>query len=123
MLPLILGMAALGAVQAEQQRKAQARAQEQNAQMAAAQTKYSPWTGMGPGQVQAQAPNGGALQGAMAGGLSGAMFGQQFADKPPTVYDEKVAPINPLATQTDNQYGSSPWLQMQLQNKKPAMYG
>lgn len=69
-----LGSAAIGAYQGEQQRKAQVEANKQQAEMAAAQTQFSPWTGAGPGQANIQPVTGSALQGGLQGGLSGAMF-------------------------------------------------
>lgn len=70
MLPV--GMAALGAIQGENKRQ-----KEKAMNLAAAeQTRYSPWTGMGLGQLQNSGS--GALGGALQGGLSGAMMAQSF---------------------------------------------
>jgi hypothetical protein len=71
-----VGSAVIGAYSQEEQRKAQVAANKQQAEMAAAQTQYSPWTGMGSGQANMQPVTGNALSGALQGGLSGAMFGQ-----------------------------------------------
>lgn len=68
--------AVVGAYSADQQRKAQQDANKQQAEMAAAQTQYSPWTGMQTGQANLQPVTASALQGGLQGGLSGAMFGQ-----------------------------------------------
>lgn len=67
-------MAALGAVQGNQQRQAQAKANQQNADISAAQTQYSPWTNIKPQGVQMGALGGGALGGAEQGALAGAMY-------------------------------------------------
>ena len=85
------GTALLGAYQGEQQRKAQVAANNQQAQMAAAQTQYSPWTGMGAGQANLSPVTGSALGGAIQGGLSGAMFAQGMKkgdQKQPLVGDQ-----------------------------------
>lgn len=68
--------AVVGAYSADQQRKAQQDANKQQSEMAAAQTQYSPWTGMQTGQANLQPVTASALQGGLQGGLSGAMFGQ-----------------------------------------------
>lgn len=73
-----LGGAALGAFQGEEQRKAQVRNNQAQANMAAAQTESSPWTGMGAGQAQLAPVTGSAMAGGLQGGLSGAMFAKQF---------------------------------------------
>lgn len=71
--------AAVGAVNAGAQRKAQQKANEQNANIAAAQQEFSPWTGMKPASpVMGSNYGPGALGGAVQGGLGGAMFGQQL---------------------------------------------
>lgn len=72
------GTAALGAFQADEQRKAQIAANRQQAEMAAAQTQYSPWTGMATGQANLQAVTGNPLAGALQGGLQGAMFAKSL---------------------------------------------
>jgi uncharacterized membrane protein len=72
----VVGSTALGAYQAEEQRKAQAAANRTNAEMAAAQTQYSPWTGMATGQAEMAPVKGDALGGAAQGALGGAMFAQ-----------------------------------------------
>ena len=76
---LLLGGAALGAIQGQ-------RKQDQINRMNQAQaetTRYSPWTGM---KGQLQNPGGGWFDGALSGGLTGAMLGQQFGG------DNTVAP-------------------------------
>jgi hypothetical protein len=67
--------AAVGAVTAAQQRKAQQQANQKNAEMAAAQMEYSPWTGIKPQSAEQQAVTASPMAGAIQGGLSGAMFG------------------------------------------------
>lgn len=63
-------MAALALMTTKMNNAAQAKAQKSNADMAAAQTRYSPYTDMGKGSFQAlpqQSELGGAVQGAVAG--------------------------------------------------------
>lgn len=60
------GMAVAGAIQGEQKRK---QTNRMNA-AAAEQTRWSPWTGMGPGEVQAN--NNSFMGGAIQGGIQGA---------------------------------------------------
>lgn len=69
-----IGTAALGAINASQQRKAQQQSNEANANMSAAQMQYSPWTGVKPGTPQMSAVDANPLGGAIQGGLGGAMF-------------------------------------------------
>jgi len=68
---LPLGMAALGAVQQENQRK---RDQAYNAGQAEV-TRYSPWTNI-HGEIHPSSAS--ALNGAIQGGVSGALLAQQF---------------------------------------------
>lgn len=74
-------MAALGAVQGQQQRQAQAKANQQNADISAAQAQYSPWTNIKPQGVQIGALGGGALGGAEQGALAGAMYSKALGGK------------------------------------------
>jgi len=94
-----VGMTAVGAVTAANSRKA---AQEQNqkqAEMAAAQTQYSAWTGAAPGEFTPQAVPGGALQGAATGALSGMMYKNANAKTPetPTPPAEAAAPLGKVS--------------------------
>ena len=73
-----IALAGLGAIQGGQQAAAQRDANKQQAQMAAAQTEFSPWTGAGPGKANLQAVTGSPLAGAVQGGLSGAMYGDKL---------------------------------------------
>lgn len=68
---LLLGTAALGAVQAAEQRK---RDNEWNRAQAEV-SRYSPWTGISGNLKQSNAS---VLGGALRGGLTGAMMGQAF---------------------------------------------
>lgn len=70
---MAIGSALMGADQARQQQKQQ---KAQN-MAAAAQTEYSPWTGMGAGQVQTGAPS--TLGSGLQSGLSGFMAGQSIS--------------------------------------------
>lgn len=69
---LLLGGAALGAIQGERQANRVASINRANAE----QTRYSPWTGMGAGKIQST--GGGWFDGALQGGTAGMMLGQQF---------------------------------------------
>lgn len=69
--------AVLGAINAAEQRKAQQKANQQNANIAAAQQEFSPWTGIKPASPQMQAVDSSATAGAAQGALSGAMTGLQ----------------------------------------------
>ena len=71
-----VGAAAIGAVTAAQQRKAQQQANQQSSDVNAAQTQFSPWTGIKPQAFAPQAVTANALGGAVQGGLGGAMFAQ-----------------------------------------------
>ena len=66
-----------------EQRKAQERANRQQTEIAAAQTQFSPWTGIKPSTPQLGAVTASGAGGALQGGLAGAMFGQQFGSKKP----------------------------------------
>ena len=74
---VVVGMAAVGAVQGAEQRSAQKKANKAQADAAAAQTEFSPWTKAGPGQLNQQAVTGSALGGAVQGGLAGAMYSKK----------------------------------------------
>jgi hypothetical protein len=73
-----IALAGLGAIQGQQQADAQRQANKQQADMAAAQTEFSPWTGAGPGKAKLGAVTGSPLAGAVQGGLSGAMYGDKL---------------------------------------------
>jgi hypothetical protein len=82
------GTAILGAVNADAQRKAQQKANQQSADISAAQMEYSPWTHVNPQAAQVTPVTGNALGGALEGGLGGAMFASAMkknaAEKPTT---------------------------------------
>lgn len=85
---IMVGTAAIGAIQGAQQAKAQRKANQQNADMAAAQTEFSPWTGAKPGQAEMGAITTSALEGGVQGAMTGAMnkgrmgFGQGTSANP-----------------------------------------
>lgn len=102
---LVLG--GIGALTGMEQARAQRKAQQQQAQISAAQTQYSPWTGIKPQQYTPQPVESGlesGLKGGIAGGLSGymqglkmqkaqapqqnswAMLDEKYSQKPPTMY-------------------------------------
>jgi len=76
MIAATLGSAAIGALSGAQQRKAQQEQNQAQADIAAAQTQYSPWTNIKPQAAQMQTVTGSPLGGAAQGALSGAMFAQ-----------------------------------------------
>lgn len=75
MIAATLGSAALGAHSANQQRKSQERANQQQGAISAAQQEMSPWTGVKAQEYNPQAVTGDPLSGAIQGGVSGAMAG------------------------------------------------
>lgn len=91
-------MVGASALMGAQQAKAQRKAQEAQNQAAAAQTMWSPWTGMGAGQAS-YAPTQSSLQGALSGGLQGGLsaamlnssMGGGEAAAQPNMMDEQVA--------------------------------
>ena len=76
----------VGLLSGYSQQKAQQKANRMNALMNAAQTEFSPWTGIQPQGMQfgATDPMGGALAKGIEGGLAGYMQGQNIeaAKKP-----------------------------------------
>lgn len=82
-IPLLT--AAVGAVQGNQQRRAQQQQNQQQTDIAAAQTQYSPWTGIKPQGVQFNPVTGSALGGAAQGALAGAMYSSANPQKPADV--------------------------------------
>lgn len=72
-----VGVTAVGAISGAQQAKRQREAQEGQNEAAAAQTRYSPWTGMGSGQINTS-PTQSGLEGALGGGLKGFMTGSSI---------------------------------------------
>lgn len=71
-----VGVAAVGAVSSMQQAKAKKKAQEEQNQVAAAQTMYSPWTGVS-GQADTS-PQQSQFGSALSGGLQGYMTGSMM---------------------------------------------
>lgn len=74
-------MAAAGLMQSKMNNDAQADAQKANAESAAAQTRFSPYTKMGAGSFQAkpiQSDTSAMLGGAMQGGVSGLQLSQNY---------------------------------------------
>lgn len=128
-LPLILGMAALGAGTAYLQGKQQERQNQANMLAQAAAAKYSPWTGITPQMGGASSPDvgGSALGGAMQGALGGYMASESMKEtdlanqknelevqklqeelgKKPMLYDQPMA-----ASQLQKPQLGSSWLAM-----------
>lgn len=111
---------AVGAIMQGQQAKAQAKAQEKQAAISAAQTEFSPWTGITPQQFNPQPITASALGGAVQGGLSGVMQEQAMA-KGAAQDDLMKAQTNYYNSQGQAGQMNSPWFNMQQQ--KPSLYG
>lgn len=75
------GTALLGAVNASQQRNAQRKQNQMQADQAAAQMEFSPWTGVKPGTPQMQTETANPVGSALQGGLGGAMYAMANKDK------------------------------------------
>lgn len=69
-------MAVGSAIMGGQQAKAQNKARERQNMAAAAQTEWSPWTGMGQGQIDTSRTD--PMAAALQGGLGGFMQGQNI---------------------------------------------
>lgn len=108
MLALAGGSALLGMDQARQQQKQQ---KAQN-MAAATQTEFSPWTGMGQGQMQSGAPS--TLAAGLQGGLTGFMQGKNI--------EAGMAKPEVPSTQTTSDLFGSPDQGM-MAKKKTTMYG
>lgn len=107
-----LVMGGVGALSGNMQARAQAKANEKANEINAAQTRFSPWTGITPQGFTPQAVNatGQTLSGGVNGGLAGLMMAQ--ANKKPPLSPEQAP-----ATQVGAQ---SPW--MDMSSKKMALY-
>jgi hypothetical protein len=116
-----VGTTALGAVQANQNRKAQQKANQQQADISAAQTQYSPWTGIkgGTPDIKATPDNTAGIIG--QGALSGVMFGEKMSRKgigeDPDFADENfkadapaAAPISPTTSPIPQQAPASTYV-------------
>jgi len=107
-----VGAAAIGAVTAAQQRKAQQQANQQSSDVNAAQTQFSPWTGIKPQAFAPQAVTANALGGAVQGGLGGAMFAQgqkkNAAEIESLNAQTKMAGMQGNAQQLAGQMGKAP---------------
>lgn len=68
-------MAAAGALMGHQKHQREKEIEDQDRKLASATARYSPWTGMAPGQIRRA---GSAFGSIGQGALSGAMFGSQF---------------------------------------------
>ena len=95
MLPV--GMAALGAYQGAQKKKAEDQWNRGQAEV----TRYSPWTGIS-GQLKPSSSS--MLGGAMQGGLSGAMLGQHFGGGSTTEIEPSA--MDKLGKQNASAFGS-----------------
>lgn len=138
---MMAGMAAMGVVNAQMAAKAKAKENQKNAEISAAETQYSPWTGIQPTKFQYQDPNatGNSIAQGAQGALSGAMFNS--ANKAPpaqTPGAAQAAPTSPYssmgsAEEANNAAvfgqqpgapqvgGQNPW--MGMKSKNPFLYG
>jgi|GEM_PF-4609364 len=128
-----IAMAALGAVSGAEQAKAQKKAQERQANLSAAQTQYSPWTGITPQQFTpgpVSSPLAGAFSGGVQGGLQGMMFSKGMGESAPmssgpTDSMPQLQPVSLGSSYSPKTQmgvaggGSTPWLGIGLQ--KPSM--
>lgn len=100
---IIGGGAVLGGIQGAEKRKQEQRLNE----AAAEQTRYSPWTSMGAGQLSYSGASG--LSGAMGGALSGASMAQSVngisgANKKPGVQAKNEFAVDPVTGESYNDY-------------------
>lgn len=122
--PLIAGMAALGAIQGEQQRAAQRRANQQQAAITAAQTEFSPWTKIQPQQFSPKPEGSGWFGGAAQGALGGAMFSQGLEDQQKLKEQELQDEFNKMQVNPLDQNGVAPRTMSWSQNmRRPARFG
>jgi hypothetical protein len=103
---------AAGMVSGAMNARSQQKQQKAQNMAEATQTEYSPWTGMGAGQVQTGAPTqmGSALSGGIAGGLMGAQFDKPSADGKTATTEtasNKYQDLDPLELELLNQ-GKNP---------------
>lgn len=110
---------AVGGIMAGQQARAQKKAQQQQANVTAAQTEYSPWTGITPQQFNPTPITTSAMSGAVQGGLSGLMQ-EQAMQKSQAQDDLMKSQTDYYNSQSQGGGGQSPWFQMQSQ--KPSLY-
>lgn len=112
-----------GVVSSMMQNSAQKDAQKANAEAAAAQTRFSPYTKMGAGSFQAkpiQSAVGAGLNGAMQGGVSGLQLSQSYneaknaqnmtSQNPNNMSmsnNQMASQINGLGSQLNNPYAMS----------------
>lgn len=110
MLPVILGMGALGALQGDQKQKQIRKLNE----AAAVQTLYSPWTNMGPGQLQAN--NESALMGAAQGAVGGVGLAGNL--KQAGMFDPSKEQFAGATDNGDGTYGGgSGWMRLSRGNR------
>jgi hypothetical protein len=101
--PVTMGvMMGVGALQGAANRKAQQNANEQQANISAAQMEYSPWTKMAPQSFTPQAVKESGFGGAAQGALGGAMFSQ--ANKKADLENDKL-----MAETQNAKNQANPW--------------
>ena len=112
---VVVGAAAIGAVTADQQRRQAKKQNQQQASMAAAQTEFSPWTGLGAGSFSPVSEGQGALAGGAQGALGGWMHKQANA-KPEVPAPAPMQTGAPLAQTAEMDPG-------ELERRQRMMYG
>jgi len=102
---IAVGAAAIGLVTSVSNNKAKAKAQQKQADISAAQTQYSPWTGQQAQEFNPQAIDGtgDALKGVAGGAFSGIMSNNANAAMQPD-----TSATNPMLAGDPN----NPWSQM-----------
>lgn len=127
-----LVMGGLGALQGSIQANAQKNAQKRQADLAAAQTQYSPWTGISPQQFQPQAVDatGSMLTGALGGGLAGYMAGRNKSQAPetPAPAEAPQTSQSPWGNMGGQQYAQmlnaqGNQFEQEMMKKNPTIYG
>lgn len=108
-------MGGLGMAQGAQQANTQKKQNKLNADISAAQTQYSPWTGITPSNPDIKAVD--ATGSALAGGIGGAFSGY-MQGKNSQAADEQNKFMKELAMQGSNAGGGgNAWA-----NMKPSLY-
>lgn len=117
---IAVGSATVGAINANQQRKAQQKANQANANISAAQTQYSPWTGAAISSPKFEATPDNTFGAAAQGALGGAMFAKRLnaggvegeedikIDSEDQAWLDDQGPAQPLGATTPMNYAPAP---------------
>jgi outer membrane lipoprotein SlyB len=112
MFPLALALGGLGALKGYNDNRRADNIEESSRKLAADTARYSPWTGMAPGQIQYNKGSmfgsvlGGALQGGLAGGQMGGFGGAEQVQSPWEALQQKTG-MQPASQQTKFGQGMS----------------